>query len=277
MKTVDGAVEEWRSCLYRRHITFGREYGQSAFIQSVGTVDVHHFNSKGKFKKRHSGVNVASGSAGDKNPFEPPQNLISMYDQSSAENTGQRLKKKRTRTRIACCVCRKRKIRCHVDRNSYQNPCYRCARLDLTCEYLTVADDPEASSSSSAGPSESSPTEPELPTAYQLSDSRASDLYGSQTHPDPTTAQYTSEMVDPTMRTLLYHHGSIQPALGLGSYPLFPQPDHYVHRPVPESVIYEAASMQRFMALSRASSMSQPTQDIPNQRNILQQMYQPSR
>ncbi|KAJ7579816.1 hypothetical protein C8J56DRAFT_897089 [Mycena floridula] len=202
-----------------------------------------------------------------------------MYDQSSTKDVGQRFKK-RTRTRIACCACRKRKIKCQVqDRNSYQNPCHRCARLDLICEYLPVADDPEASSSSSAGLSEFSPTEPECPTAYLVNDSRASDLYGSQTYPDPATVHFTSvlvhgtsKMIAPALSVPPYYHGCVQ-ALALENHPVFPQPDHYVRRPVPESVIYEAASMQTFMALSRSASIAQ-RREIPNQRNILQQMFQ---
>ncbi|KAJ7579789.1 hypothetical protein C8J56DRAFT_963591 [Mycena floridula] len=212
-----------------------------------------------------------------KSHFEPPKN---MYNQSSTEDVGQRFEN-RKRTPIACRSCRKRKTICQVDLTGYQTPCYRCARLGLTCEYLAVADDPEASSSSYAGPSESSPTESEYSTAYLLNDLRASYHYGSPTQPDSATAHVTSdlvhgtsEMVDPAMSVPFYHHGWVQPALSLGNFPVFPQPDHYIPRPIPESVVYEAASMQTFMALSPASSMSQRTRDIPNQRSILQQMYQ---
>ncbi|KAJ7619720.1 hypothetical protein FB45DRAFT_1096182 [Roridomyces roridus] len=50
----------------------------------------------------------------------------------------------RKRAPRACIQCRKRKIRCNVT-NGYDNPCERCARRKLDCEYISVAEETERS------------------------------------------------------------------------------------------------------------------------------------
>ncbi|KAJ7912352.1 hypothetical protein B0H13DRAFT_1875019 [Mycena leptocephala] len=45
---------------------------------------------------------------------------------------------KRTRVYLACLLCRKRKIKCMTD-DSGENPCARCFRKGLRCEYIPVA------------------------------------------------------------------------------------------------------------------------------------------
>ncbi|KAJ6571024.1 hypothetical protein DFH09DRAFT_1079992 [Mycena vulgaris] len=53
----------------------------------------------------------------------------------------------RSRVYIACIHCRKRKIRCITDEKGPLNPCERCARRGLNCEYLSVGEqDPYPSS-----------------------------------------------------------------------------------------------------------------------------------
>ncbi|KAJ7616541.1 hypothetical protein FB45DRAFT_1105764 [Roridomyces roridus] len=46
---------------------------------------------------------------------------------------------KKRRTIIACLTCRKRKLRCITFEQPPTNPCQRCARLNLTCEYVSVS------------------------------------------------------------------------------------------------------------------------------------------
>ncbi|KAJ7443249.1 hypothetical protein B0H11DRAFT_2204297 [Mycena galericulata] len=51
----------------------------------------------------------------------------------------------RRRTIIACANCRKRKIRCITTEQPPENPCERCARRKLSCEYVSVNDQEEYS------------------------------------------------------------------------------------------------------------------------------------
>ncbi|KAJ7629110.1 hypothetical protein FB45DRAFT_1029155 [Roridomyces roridus] len=45
---------------------------------------------------------------------------------------------RKRRTIIACLPCRKRKLRCITFEQPPTNPCQRCARLNLACEYMSV-------------------------------------------------------------------------------------------------------------------------------------------
>ncbi|KAJ7263081.1 hypothetical protein C8J57DRAFT_1470985 [Mycena rebaudengoi] len=47
----------------------------------------------------------------------------------------------RRRAVIACSNCRKRKVRCVTSEKPPQNPCERCTRRRLACQYVTVAED----------------------------------------------------------------------------------------------------------------------------------------
>ncbi|KAJ7605926.1 hypothetical protein FB45DRAFT_879085 [Roridomyces roridus] len=57
----------------------------------------------------------------------------------------------RKRALMACLGCRKRRIRCNAI-NGYDNPCERCQRRNLPCEYISVAEESQRIAS------ESSPT-----------------------------------------------------------------------------------------------------------------------
>ncbi|KAJ7579818.1 hypothetical protein C8J56DRAFT_897091 [Mycena floridula] len=208
-----------------------------------------------------------------------------MHKNSSAKDVVPK-SDKRSRTPIACSACRRRKIKCQIDRDSYQKQCHRCARLKLTCEYLAVAEDTEASPSSdgSSEPSNSpnTSTDPESSISYIPSDNRTSYIYRPQTRPELASAYCTSDpapgtsqMIEPATREPLYDHGYAVSVQGLGNHPRQILPQYYQHvpRPVPESVVYEAETMQTFQALSRLS----PRREDRDQRIILQQMYQPSR
>ncbi|KAJ7861451.1 hypothetical protein B0H14DRAFT_3445376 [Mycena olivaceomarginata] len=52
----------------------------------------------------------------------------------------------RRRVIIACAHCRKRKIRCITPEDPPQNPCGRCTKKGLKCEYITMADQKEGTS-----------------------------------------------------------------------------------------------------------------------------------
>ncbi|KAF8173342.1 hypothetical protein K438DRAFT_1980890 [Mycena galopus ATCC 62051] len=61
----------------------------------------------------------------------------------------------RRRVIIACTHCRKRKIRCLTPEDPPQNPCNRCAKKGLHCEYITIADQRDESSITKSAPVES--------------------------------------------------------------------------------------------------------------------------
>ncbi|KAJ7579806.1 hypothetical protein C8J56DRAFT_897080 [Mycena floridula] len=206
-----------------------------------------------------------------------------MYNHSNTADVVQR-RKKRSRNPIACSACRKRKIKCQVDHQSYSNPCYRCVQLNLPCEYIPISEDPEAASLS-GGSSQPSPIpDQKLSTSIIPSDNRTSYFHRSPHQPEHATTYFTSDpvpgtsqMIDPGTSALLYRQNYVQPAQRSGSPAIqtFPHTADYIHRPVPESVVHEAANMQTFMALSRSSSTF-PRQEDPDLQIILQQMYQPS-
>ncbi|KAJ7099851.1 hypothetical protein C8R43DRAFT_1244276 [Mycena crocata] len=92
----------------------------------------------------------------------------------------------RRRVFIACLNCRKRKIKCMTD-DTEQQPCDRCIRKGLLCEYLAVGDEDSTSARdpppgrSSAGQSPSSSSYPA--GSYPVSSTNSNGAYG--THPPP--------------------------------------------------------------------------------------------
>ncbi|KAJ7176311.1 hypothetical protein C8R43DRAFT_943096 [Mycena crocata] len=84
---------------------------------------------------------------------------MSASNHPSASSSSSRSK----RVIIACTNCRKRKIRCLTSEQPPINPCERCAKKGLQCEYIPVPDQPDysadgaASSPSHSGPSSSAP------------------------------------------------------------------------------------------------------------------------
>ncbi|KAF8124278.1 hypothetical protein K438DRAFT_1977603 [Mycena galopus ATCC 62051] len=52
----------------------------------------------------------------------------------------------RRRVIIACTNCRKRKIRCITTEDPPQTPCNRCAKKNLQCEYITIANQRDGAS-----------------------------------------------------------------------------------------------------------------------------------
>ncbi|KAJ7179235.1 hypothetical protein C8R46DRAFT_632103 [Mycena filopes] len=51
------------------------------------------------------------------------------------------LMNRRRRAMIACKACRKRKIKCVTTEEPPRNPCARCTKRSLTCEYVAVDED----------------------------------------------------------------------------------------------------------------------------------------
>ncbi|KAJ7575560.1 hypothetical protein C8J56DRAFT_1063157 [Mycena floridula] len=204
-----------------------------------------------------------------------------MFINSSPEDVLQRLKKP-PRIPIACRGCRKRKVKCEVDKKNSKKPCKRCAQRHLTCEYIAVAEDPDAASSSSSSSSQTPPKiRKELPSC-----NTTSYIYRPQSHSpsrnlfdDPG---YGSEETNFYTAGLFYanssgssSNSSLDRSSGTLDRPsTFPNHD-YIHLPlpVPQHLAYETASMQAFMALSRSSSTLQRRDDF-NPKNILHQIYQ---
>ncbi|KAJ7466224.1 hypothetical protein B0H11DRAFT_2284669 [Mycena galericulata] len=56
---------------------------------------------------------------------------------------------KRRRTIVACSNCRKRKMRCTTTEQPPKNPCARCTKKNLPCEYLAATDRDESDSGES--------------------------------------------------------------------------------------------------------------------------------
>ncbi|KAJ7448590.1 hypothetical protein FB451DRAFT_1288977 [Mycena latifolia] len=57
---------------------------------------------------------------------------------------------RRKASSIACSSCRKRKIKCMPSSNDPHDPCARCLRRGFRCEYVTVSEQQQDASESSA-------------------------------------------------------------------------------------------------------------------------------
>ncbi|KAJ7598838.1 hypothetical protein C8J56DRAFT_175199 [Mycena floridula] len=79
------------------------------------------------------------------------------------------------RATIACRNCRKRKIKCETQENPPWNPCERCVRKKLQCEYITVADDP-SSANETPQPQQSRGQVPLYQPLHNNTPSRGSDV-----------------------------------------------------------------------------------------------------
>ncbi|KAJ7129778.1 hypothetical protein C8R44DRAFT_732615 [Mycena epipterygia] len=82
-----------------------------------------------------------------------------------ADPTNAALLNRRRRAMIACTNCRKRKIKCVTSEEPPRNPCARCSKRSLTCEYVAVEIGEEYS------PTPESPAAPLPPTLYPHSHS----------------------------------------------------------------------------------------------------------
>ncbi|KAJ7579819.1 hypothetical protein C8J56DRAFT_1030297 [Mycena floridula] len=203
-----------------------------------------------------------------------------MYINSSPEDVVKRLGvRKPPRTPTACSACRKRKIKCQVDRENFRKPCSRCAQLNLTCEYIAVAEDP---STSSSGPSEPSKRRDQsissLPT-----NSTISYIYRPHSRADPALSQSISYPAYGASELSNSDNGGLshsqQRVDGLGYSAIFPDQNHhpsFQSFPIPQPAVYDTRAMETFMASSHASSTMQHAAYNYDTEGFLQQMYHPS-
>ncbi|KAF9263496.1 hypothetical protein L218DRAFT_999379 [Marasmius fiardii PR-910] len=87
---------------------------------------------------------------------------------------------RRRRAPMACRNCRKRKIKCVTNEDPPHNPCERCTRKGLHCEYVAVGD--ETPPSSPNGPPPNSPPHPTASQGYNS--------YGLQSHQQSQSSAY---------------------------------------------------------------------------------------
>ncbi|KAJ6534201.1 hypothetical protein B0H19DRAFT_1185510 [Mycena capillaripes] len=73
------------------------------------------------------------------NPQSPTMSTSNSAARNSRSNAPFALQ--RRRTLVACTNCRKRKMRCITTEQPPKNPCARCTKKGLPCEYVSVEDD----------------------------------------------------------------------------------------------------------------------------------------
>ncbi|KAJ6562243.1 hypothetical protein B0H19DRAFT_1259817 [Mycena capillaripes] len=124
---------------------------------------------------------------------------------------------KRTRVFLACLNCRRRKIKCLTE-DSEQNPCERCVRKGLVCEYRPVADDQEHNAGTTHSyERQAAPSAAPASSPYPL---------GNQRPPQSGNAQYPPSMVyGSTPGSAPYSYGGQQ--LHPGSSQSYGQPQGY--------------------------------------------------
>ncbi|KAJ7499009.1 hypothetical protein FB451DRAFT_1384756 [Mycena latifolia] len=74
--------------------------------------------------------------------------------------TSSLLNNRRRRAMIACTNCRKRKIKCVTSEEPPRNPCARCTKRSLPCEYVSVEEDSPTESPLSLPPGSYPPSYP---------------------------------------------------------------------------------------------------------------------
>ncbi|KAJ7599491.1 hypothetical protein C8J56DRAFT_1040375 [Mycena floridula] len=200
-----------------------------------------------------------------------------MFINSSPADVIQRLNKP-PRSPVACRACRKRKVKCEIDEKNPQNPCKRCSHRQLTCEYITVAEDPDAAISSSPRPSDSSvPIKQETPSSNMTS-------YIRRPPSQRQTGAGNLYQNDPAYRSQEMKFYTSEPFQNNASN--FPQPSrptghpslqqNHLPRPVPQYVVDEALTMQNFMNMGWSSPTTERRDNLdPN--NMFQPMYQQPR
>ncbi|KAJ6467851.1 hypothetical protein C8R45DRAFT_1219021 [Mycena sanguinolenta] len=152
---------------------------------------------------------------------------------------------KRRRTLMACLNCRKRKLRCITTEQPPKNPCARCTKKNLPCEYVPATEHDDQSSSHSSSP-------------------RTPNFSESEAAPrSPSVAPSSSSSIGPPSRNSS-PYSSIGPATHLGRdnapplpYILPPPPGH---RPRYSGVAYPELSLSQHSAPGAAMQSSTPDQ-----------------
>ncbi|KAJ7179904.1 hypothetical protein C8R43DRAFT_381464 [Mycena crocata] len=128
----------------------------------------------------------------------------------------------RRRAMIACTNCRKRKIKCVTTEEPPRNPCARCTKRALSCEYVAVDEDSTPESPVSQLPSVPYPSpynsgtaysNPGVPTGYMPSPSYPP--YNGQWNPPPSQSHPSfSTPVYPTQNGASYNRQQYGPGPG---------------------------------------------------------------
>ncbi|KAJ7115722.1 hypothetical protein C8R44DRAFT_739471 [Mycena epipterygia] len=122
----------------------------------------------------------------------------------------------RRRVVLACTNCRRRKIRCLTSEDPSKNPCERCVKKGLKCEYLRVADQGD-----------------ELPTPTSKTQTPQLAPEGHRSAP-PKSAQHTSPSyspgppVDPQFQRTFYYPSLVLPNAQY-RYPPYPNQSVALH------------------------------------------------
>ncbi|KAJ7138580.1 hypothetical protein C8R46DRAFT_1234382 [Mycena filopes] len=155
----------------------------------------------------------------------------------------------RRRVIIACTNCRKRKIRCLTAEETPENPCGRCIKRGLKCEYITVTDQREdsgssgkkkskkPSSGSESGSQRSSSSSPQTPPAAPFAAPRPERSYSA---PNPVLDQHRP-----------YGAQYANPSAG------------YAYQPQPSTSGYPAAAYQGQTGGYNAYAQSPAPMDFP--------------
>ncbi|KAJ7105027.1 hypothetical protein C8R44DRAFT_887032 [Mycena epipterygia] len=146
----------------------------------------------------------------------------------------------RRRSKLACVNCQKRKVRCIAPEQPPTNPCARCTRRRLTCEYVVSTEDdssPPANQSPETGPSDL-PDDPPPDMIWTLPIT-APNFFRNLAPPLPYTGP-------PPLNRHPRYAG--QPLPGLGQPPRYSNQDpmHPRYLSPPPAVLFQPSTHPRF-------------------------------
>ncbi|KAJ6534124.1 hypothetical protein B0H19DRAFT_1271866 [Mycena capillaripes] len=176
---------------------------------------------------------------------------------------------RRRRTLMACVCCRKRKIRCLTSEQPPVNPCARCTRKKLPCEYVSASEPDHYSSSSS------SPQTPEFPSGdFPVSTPSPSPWTAPPPSPNPRiqqggrTVRPVPYIVPPPTHYHPRYAGAHYPGLGLrhehasmSMQPPMPTPSSY---PLNSHVLSNANSADLLLRHEPPSMSMQRSMPTPS-------------
>ncbi|KAJ7228754.1 hypothetical protein GGX14DRAFT_414810 [Mycena pura] len=148
----------------------------------------------------------------------------SMYIYSSNSLSSAAILNRRRRAMIACTNCRRRKIKCVTSEEPPRNPCQRCTKRDLHCEYVAVDDPPTPEDQFSRLPLASYhqppvyPQPPNHPPTYPSNPEYA----GYAPYPTNVNPAHSAPFPGPTG----YPNGPFQYNQQTSTLPYFPHPQN---------------------------------------------------
>ncbi|KAJ7857211.1 hypothetical protein B0H13DRAFT_1902341 [Mycena leptocephala] len=180
---------------------------------------------------------------------------------------------KRRRTLMACLNCRKRKMRCITTEQPPRNPCARCTKKHLHCEYVSAteqdgyisspqmpeADFPSPSSSAMSSPSASGTPPPAHPIPSSSRESGVAAPSLPYTGPPPANRRPRA----PHLAQAPYHLHSPQAPQYLTSVPASPR----APGPIPQSHSLTYAPMPFFADTSMPAPESENTFEYPEPKD----------